>query len=96
MILGPDGRPVDPRAHVTSPAAEVVDGLPSWLHGMAYRAADDTITLRVTVPESPLALAHLLALEMTPSTCRAFLDALGRCFNQSEQSSRVLDVPVSD
>lgn len=72
----------------------VVDGLPAWLHGVSYRADDDVITMRVAVPQSEHALAHLLALEMTPEALGALLDALGACLIQSERSLKVLDVPA--
>ena len=94
MILGPDGRPVDPAAHVST-TTEVANGLPAWLDGMTYRSADDVITMRVAVPLSNVALAHLMALEMTPEACRALVAALGRCLTQSERALTVLDVPAS-
>lgn len=94
MILGPDGRPVDPRANATT-TTQVIDGLPAWLDGVRYRADDDTITMRVAVPNSQFSLAHLLALELTPETCRALVDALAKCLTQSEKTMTVLDVPSS-
>lgn len=91
MILGPDGMPVDPAAHTSTPIAEVADGLPEWVQGVAYRAADDVITLRANVPASPWAHAHLLALEMTPESCEALLAALQRVLSHRQRP--VLDVP---
>lgn len=77
--------------------AEVADGLPSWLLGVGYRADDDTFTLRVNVDESRQALAHVLALEMTPESCRAFLEALQRVLRHREQPMLdVLPVELSD
>lgn len=91
-VLGPDGRPIDPRAHART-ATHVVDGFPAWLDGVRYRADDDVITMRVAVPQSQQALAHLLALEMTPDSCRALVEALGKCLTQSARTMTVLDVP---
>ena len=92
MILDENGRPVDPRANASTAITDTEDGFPSWVQGVAYRADDDVITLRVHVPASDFALRHLLALEMTPEGLRVLLAALQRCLTQSEKTMQVLDV----
>ncbi len=92
-ILDSNGRPVDPRANHTAPMV-TVDGLPGWMHSAKYRSDDDIITMVIAVPASTHALAHLLALEMEPSSARAVVDVLSRLVAQSE--ALVLDASVSE
>ncbi|MGD9603906.1 MAG: hypothetical protein AB7O21_19600 [Gammaproteobacteria bacterium] len=86
------GRPINTRPE---PQREIVQGLPHWLQGLAYRADDDIITIRVRVPSSQLAQEHLLALEATPQGARELIEALQRLVTRSEQTMQVLDVAPS-
>lgn len=80
---------------MTSTATRVLDGLPEWFAGASYRAADESITLRVAVPASQVSIAHMLACEMTIEAARAVRAALDQLITQAERSLTVLDVPCS-
>lgn len=89
-IIDANGRPL---STAPSPEVQLVSELPSWCHGVGYRADDDIITVRIIVPESAMARAHVLALEAEPVQLRALVDALSACLSRSEKTMQVLDVP---
>jgi hypothetical protein len=91
-LVDANGKPIgcaDPARSI-----ETRDALPGWMHSARYRADDDIITITIGVPASSHALAHLLALEMTPDDARSVVDVLTTLIRQSEVV--VLDVSPSE
>lgn len=91
-IIDANGRPM---STAPSPEVQLASELPSWCHGIGYRADDDIITIRIIVPASTMARAHVLALEAEPAQLRVLVDALSTCLTRSEKTMQVLDVPPS-
>lgn len=69
------------------PEQETVTDLPSWVHGLSYRADDDTITLRVRDEDG-----GYTPREMTSEEAIALTGALLRLVDASKQNRAIIDI----
>ena len=78
--------PFAARMH-NAPEQKTIEGLPPWCDGAAYRAADDTIVLRVK---------QAGALTMTAEEAIALSGAILQLVDASARNREIIDVDADD
>lgn len=66
------------------PEQETINGLPVWVRGLGYHAADDTISLRLFDLHEPLVMTSEEAIALT--------GALLRLVDESARNREIIDV----